>query len=84
MQGFTRLPGRQKLAAMVLAALFVAVLVGVWSWSRQLDYSVLFTNVSERDGGEIIAALQQMNVPYKFSEGGGAILVSASRSMKRA
>ena len=79
MQGFTRLPGRQKLAAMVLAALFVAVLVGVWSWSRQLDYSVLFTNVSERDGGEIIAALQQMNVPYKFSEGGGAILVSASQ-----
>jgi flagellar M-ring protein FliF len=36
---------------------------------------VLFTNVSERDGGNIIAALQQMNVPFRFSESGGAILV---------
>jgi flagellar M-ring protein FliF len=78
-QGFNQLPGRQKLAAMLLSALFIAILVGVWSWSRSLDYSVLFANVSERDGGEIIAALQQMNIPYKVSEGGSAILVSASQ-----
>lgn len=39
------------------------------------DYRVLFTNVNEGDGASIIAALQQMNVPYQFTEGGAAIKV---------
>jgi flagellar M-ring protein FliF len=36
---------------------------------------VLFSNLEERDGGAIVTALQQQNVPYRFSPGGGAILV---------
>ena len=39
------------------------------------DFRVLFTNVNEGDGASIIAALQQMNVPYQFTEGGAAIKV---------
>ena len=39
------------------------------------DYRVLFSNVNEGDGASIIAALQQMNVPYQFTEGGAAIKV---------
>ena len=39
------------------------------------DYRVLFANVNEGDGAAIISALQQMNVPYQFTEGGGAITV---------
>jgi len=39
---------------------------------------VLFSSVNERDGAAIVAALQQMNVPYKFTEGGAAILVPES------
>ena len=39
------------------------------------DYRVLFANVNEGDGAAIITALQQMNVPYQFTEGGGAITV---------
>ncbi len=69
----------QKLGAMVAVALAIAILVGSWMWSKSIDYSVLFSNISERDGGQIIASLQQMNVPYKFSEGGGAILVPATQ-----
>lgn len=41
-------------------------------------YKVLFSNVSDADGAAIIASLQQMNVPYQFTEGGGAILVPQS------
>ena len=36
---------------------------------------MLFSSVNERDGAAIVAALQQMNIPYKFTEGGAAILV---------
>ncbi len=71
--------GRQVVALMLAAATAVALAVGAWMWSQTPDYRVLFSNLSDRDGGAIIASLQQMNVPYKFAEGGGAILVPATQ-----
>ena len=64
---------------MVGAAAAIAIVVGSWMWSQQPDYRVLFGNLSDRDGGATIAALSQMNVPYKFADGGGAMLVPADR-----
>src|SRR5574337_755639 len=61
------------------AAVGFSLLVGVLLWSRQPDYAVLFSNLEERDGGAIVTALQQQNVPYKFSPGGAALLVPASQ-----
>ncbi len=72
---FMRLTMQQKLAVIVALSLVAAIVVAGWTWTRTPNYAVLYTNVSERDGGNIIASLQQMNVPYKFSESGGAILV---------
>jgi flagellar M-ring protein FliF len=75
LEAFGRLQPRQKLAAMLVLAFAISLLVGAWLWTKEPPYSVLFANLSEKDGGQIIAALQQQNVPYKYSEGGGAILV---------
>lgn len=75
----SQLTMRQKLAGMAAVALAIAVLTGLWLWSRTPDYQVLFSNLNEKDGGAIIAALQQQNVPYRFSEGGGAILVPSGQ-----
>lgn len=61
------------------AAIAVAVMIAVWLWSSKPDYKVLYSNLSDRDGGAIIASLQQMNIPYKFSDGGGAILVEGDK-----
>jgi flagellar M-ring protein FliF len=52
--------------------------------SSKSDYRVLFSNINEADGSQIIASLTQMNVPYKFTPGGGAILVPEKWSMKPA
>lgn len=71
--------GRQIVALMLAAATAVALAVGAWTWSQSPDYRVLFSNVNDRDGGAIIASLTQMNVPYKFADGGGAILVPATQ-----
>jgi len=79
LEAFNRLTTGQKLGTMLVLALSVALLVGTWLWSRSIDYSILFSNISEKDGGDIIVSLQQLNVPYRFSEGGGAILVPASQ-----
>lgn len=70
--------GRQVVALMLATATAVALAVGAWMWSQAPDYRVLFSNVNDRDGGAIIASLTQMNVPYKFADGGGAILVPAT------
>ncbi|MBL8481037.1 MAG: flagellar M-ring protein FliF [Rhodocyclaceae bacterium] len=70
---------RQKVAAIGTAALAIAVLVGVLLWSRVPDYAVLFSNVDDKDGGAIVAALSQQNIPYKFSDNGHAILVPAGQ-----
>ncbi|HZW14164.1 MAG TPA: flagellar basal-body MS-ring/collar protein FliF [Noviherbaspirillum sp.] len=76
---FAQTPGGRNLFLMVGMAAVVAVMAGVWMWSQQPDYRVLFSNFSDRDGGAIVASLQQMNVPYKFADGGGAILVPADK-----
>ena len=70
-----RLSNRQKLAGMIGVALLVALLVGGWLWTREPPFAILFANFDERDGGAIVAALQQQNVPYRYAEGGRAILV---------
>ncbi|MEY3200980.1 MAG: hypothetical protein RIR70_530 [Pseudomonadota bacterium] len=62
------------LAAGVMAAAAI-IFSATQSVRGQSDWRVLFANVNERDGAAIIASLQQMNVPYRFTEGGGAIMV---------
>lgn len=47
-------------------------------WGQTPDYRVLYSNLSDRDGGAIIESLQQLNVPYKFAEGGGALMVPSN------
>ncbi|MCL4682049.1 MAG: flagellar M-ring protein FliF [Rhodocyclaceae bacterium] len=72
---FMRLPLQQKMLSIIALSMVAAIAVAGWTWTRTPTYAVLFTNITERDGGNIIAALQQMNVPFKFTESGGAILV---------
>lgn len=74
-EAFGRLNSQQKILLAVALAAIIAILVGTYLWSKQPDYRVLFSNISEKDGGAIITALDQANVPYRFSEGGTAILV---------
>ncbi|NLP60938.1 flagellar basal-body MS-ring/collar protein FliF [Paraburkholderia sacchari] len=71
--------GNPRAPLIVAVAVLVAVVVGLILWSRAPDYKVLYSNLSDRDGGAIITALQAANVPYKLSEGGGAILVPSEQ-----
>ncbi|MBS1210621.1 MAG: flagellar M-ring protein FliF [Proteobacteria bacterium] len=80
LDNFNRLTPRQKMAGAAALALAVALLVGVWLWSQQPEYSVLFSNVEEKDGGAIVTALQQQNVPYRVESGGATIMVPANRA----
>jgi flagellar M-ring protein FliF len=73
------LPGRSKVALGLGLAALAGVVLAMTMWSSQGDYKVLYANLSDKDGGAIIAQLSQMNVPYKHADGGAAILVPAAK-----
>ncbi|MET0335627.1 MAG: flagellar basal-body MS-ring/collar protein FliF [Rhizobacter sp.] len=73
------MPAKSRLGLGLGVAALIAVLAALTLWSSQGDYKVLYANLSDKDGGAIIAQLSQMNIPYRYTEGGGAILVPASK-----
>ncbi|WP_312072990.1 flagellar basal-body MS-ring/collar protein FliF [Atlantibacter sp.] len=73
----TRLRANPRIPLMVAGAAAVAIIVALVLWAKTPDYRVLFSNLSEKDGGAIVTQLTQMNVPYRFSDNGGAIMVPA-------
>ncbi len=68
-----------KLWLMAGMAALAGTIVAAAMWSRTPDYKVLFANLNDRDGGTVLATLSQMNIPYKFADGGSAILVPADQ-----
>jgi len=73
------LPGRtQGMAVLGVLALLV-VLVLLAGSVKEGNYRVLSSDLSDKDSGQIADRLTQMNVPYRFAEGGGAIMVPAAR-----
>ena len=77
-EAFNRLGNQQKIMLMVGVAAIVTVIIGALMWSRQPDWRVLFSNLNEKDGGAIVAILEQQNIPHKFNES-GSLLVSSDR-----
>lgn len=74
-----QMPAAMKIKAGLGAVALGAVAVSAWLWSQQPDWKVLYNNLPDREGGAVIAQLVQMNIPYQYTEGGGAIMVPASR-----
>ena len=77
--GLARLdkPQKIKLGAGVLGLLVIAL--AYYFMGKEPDWKVLYANLNDKDGGAIIAQLSQMNVPYKHTDGGGAIMVPTDK-----
>ena len=76
---FEGMQPRQRIRFAVGVALLVAIAIAAIVIGRQPDWRVLYANLGDKDGGAVIAQLATMNVPYKYSEGGGAVMVPADR-----
>lgn len=72
-----RLRANPKIPLMVAAAAAVAIIVAMVLWAKSPEYRVLYSNLGDQDGGAIVTQLTQMNVPYRFSDNGSAIMVPA-------
>lgn len=75
LEHLSSLSNQKKLGLIIAVAAVIALFSGALMWSQTPEYRALYNNLSDHDGASIISALQQMNVPYKFSEGGGTILI---------
>ena len=77
-QRFNQLSNLRKLLLIFGTAAVIAVVVLAILWSRAPGFRVLYANTSDKDGGQIIQALEQMNIPYKL-DAGGLISVPSDR-----
>jgi len=78
-RGFSNLGNTQKIGLLAAVAAAVAIVVVAVLWARTPEYRVLYSNISDHDGGDVIGALSQQNVPYRIAEGGSVILVPANQ-----
>ena len=71
---FGRMTARTRGMLLLGAAGLAAVVSAAWLWSASPNYRVLFTNLSDRDGGAVIAQLSQLNIPYRNADGGTVLV----------
>jgi hypothetical protein len=64
---FKSLPNNKKILFLVALAAIFSVIVGAAVLNRQPSYKILFSNIADRDGGQVTAALQQMNIPISWA-----------------
>lgn len=70
----------QRIALMVATAVLVSVAVVAYLWASAPTYVPLYTGLSSHSGGEVISALEKMNIPYRVGAGGAVIEVPHSQA----
>lgn len=71
-------PVRRFMLAL-LVILPLAALAAAYLWFNPPVYRVLYTQLSDRAGGDVIAALEQLNIHYRLSAADGTIEVPANQ-----
>lgn len=74
-----RRPGSQQIGLMVGAAAILALIAMLFLWTVSESYQPLYRGLSEADGGEVMEALQQHQIPFQIDQQTGTLLVPASQ-----
>jgi len=77
-QGFQRLPALRQVGLMIGLAASVALGVAVVLWSQKPSYTLLYGNLSSKDAGEVIEALQKAGIGFEVDQSNGAVMVPSS------
>ncbi|MGQ7242905.1 flagellar basal-body MS-ring/collar protein FliF [Salinicola sp. V024] len=75
----SKLQTNPRIPLIIAGAAAVAIVIALLLWARSPEYRVLYSTLTDADGGRIINQLDAMGVPYEFSEGGQALLVPADQ-----
>lgn len=63
----------------ILLVLAIITTISISIWRKSPEYQILYSNLSKEDGETIIDQLNQMKIPYKFSENSGQLLVPKNK-----
>ncbi|MCG9080274.1 flagellar basal-body MS-ring/collar protein FliF [Laribacter hongkongensis] len=70
LERYRALPGNKKLLLFGGMAAVASILVAAYLYTREPAYKVLFSNLPDREGGQVTEALTKLNVPYQLADGG--------------
>ncbi|OCG05322.1 flagellar basal-body MS-ring/collar protein FliF [Gilliamella sp. wkB112] len=68
-----------KMVLPIVGVIIIAIASIIYLWLKDEAYGVLFSNLNDKDGGEIISQLDKMNIPYRFSSSGSTILIPENK-----
>ena len=69
-------PAKARNVSIVVVILLSAIGFGsLIYWNNRPDFQVLFSNVSQEDGGEILAKLKEKKIQYQLTGNGTTILI---------
>lgn len=74
-----QLKQNRKMLLLIVGVIVIAISSITYLWLKSDAYGVLFSNLNDKDGGEIISQLDKMNIPYKFSSSGTTILIPENK-----
>ncbi|KXS39144.1 MAG: flagellar M-ring protein FliF [Halomonadaceae bacterium T82-2] len=74
-----KLRGNPRIPLIIAAAAAIALIAVMLLWAQSPTYRVLYSNLTNADGGRIVGELDKRGVPYRFSDGSGAIMVPADQ-----
>jgi flagellar M-ring protein FliF len=78
-KGFMALPPSKRITIALVSIITIVAIGSVVYYTSQVDYQVLFSNLSAEDAGNIVARLQEKKISYKVSQSGNAISVPADK-----
>ena len=76
---YRELPADRKIIIVVCVIVFIGAL---WFWVSsvgELQYSLLYGDLTDEDSGAIVSDLQNKNIPYKLTNGGRNVWVPTDR-----
>ena len=71
----SQLPVSKQLVLLVGVAISITIGLGIVRWSQGQDYSVLYSEMDNKEVAEVVAILDRMNQEYRIDSGTGLISV---------
>lgn len=73
-------PARKLLWGLIILFLLVLPATLFWQNIQPVQaYRVLYAELSDKDGGEVVGALERLNIPYRLSEPDGLVQVPSDQ-----
>src|SRR6266478_3228209 len=65
----------QRISIVLAAGVVMAALLSLAFWSSRVDYALLYGKLDDTEAAKVIGVLDELKVPHKVGQGGGAIYV---------